>query len=69
MPVYLDERNKILLTRDLFANRLLVAATASFVLLFLRFARRGAWRQLLYGIQGWLAGLRNERGKPFWVSD
>jgi GT2 family glycosyltransferase len=69
MPVYLDERNKMLLTRDLFPRRLPVAALAAFLLLFLRFARRRAWRQLGYGLQGWFAGLRNERGKPVWVAD
>ncbi len=69
MPVYLDERNKMLLTRDLFPLRLPVAALAAFLLLFLRFARRRAWRQLGYGLQGWFAGLRNERGKPVWVAD
>lgn len=67
MPVYLDERNKMLLTRDRFPLRLPVAAVASFVLLFLRFARRGAWRQLGYGMSGWLAGLMNQRGKPRWL--
>lgn len=67
MPVYLDERNKMLLTRDRFPLRLPVAATLSFLLLFLRFARRGAWRQLGYGMSGWLAGLMNKRGKPPWM--
>ena len=69
MPVYLDERNKMLLTRDLFAIQMPIAAAAAFVLLFLRFARRRAWRQLGYGLAGWFAGLRNERGKPVWVVD
>jgi GT2 family glycosyltransferase len=68
MPVYLDERNKILVTRDRYPGRLVVAASAAFVLLFLRFARRGAWAQLGYGLSGWLAGLRNERGPPPWLS-
>jgi hypothetical protein len=68
MPVYLDERNKMLLTRDLFPMLMPVAAAAAFILLFLRFARRGAWRQLGYGLRGWWAGLRNERGKPSWVA-
>jgi hypothetical protein len=68
MPVYLDERNKILVTRDRFPARLIVAAGAAFMLLFLRFARRGAWAQLDYGLSGWLAGLRNERGPPPWLS-
>lgn len=67
MPVYLDERNKMLLTRDRFPSRLPVAAALSFLLLFLRFARRGAWKQLGYGMSGWLAGLRNKRGKPPWM--
>jgi len=64
MPVYLDERNKLLLTRDCFPGRLPVAAAASFLLLWLRFARRGAWRQLGYGIAGWRDGLRDRRGPP-----
>ena len=68
MPVYLDERNKLLLTRDRYPRRLPAAAAAAFFILFLRFARRGAWRQLEYGISGWLAGLRNKRGKPRWLS-
>ena len=67
MPVYLDERNKILVTRDRYPGRLLVACGASFVLLFLRFARRGAWAQLGYGLSGWLAGIRDERGPPPWL--
>jgi len=67
MPVYLDERNKILVTRDRYPARLIVAAGAAFILLFLRFARRGAWAQLGYGLSGWLAGLGNERGPPLWL--
>lgn len=69
MPVYLDERNKMLLTRDLFPVRMPIAAVAAFILLFLRFARRRAWRQLGYGLSGWFAGLRNQRGKPAWIVD
>lgn len=68
MPVFLDERNKILLTRDRYPSRLVVAAGAAFLFLFLRFARRGAWAQLGYGLTGWFAGLRNERGPPPWLS-
>jgi N-acetylglucosaminyl-diphospho-decaprenol L-rhamnosyltransferase len=68
MPVFLDERNKILVTRDCFPSRLPVAASAALVLLLLRFGRRGAWRQLGYGLEGWLAGLFNQRGAPRWLS-
>lgn len=65
--VYLDERNKVLLTRDRFPRRLPVAAAASLVLIFLRFARRAAWTQLGFALQGWAAGLRNRRGPPDWI--
>jgi len=67
-PVYLDERNKLLLTRDLFPGLMPVAAMAALVLLFLRFGRRRAWRQLGYGLAGWFAGLRGVRGKPAWLA-
>lgn len=67
MPVYLDERNKLLLTRDLFPARFPIAALAALVLLALRFGKRGAWRQLGYALQGWLAGLMNRRGAPAWM--
>ncbi|MGZ3274892.1 MAG: glycosyltransferase family 2 protein [Caulobacteraceae bacterium] len=68
LPVYLDERNKMLLTRDRFPAYLPVAAPAALILLFSRFARRGAWRQLVFGMEGWWAGLRNQRGRPDWIS-
>ncbi len=68
MPVFLDERNKMLLTRDRFPLRLPIAATSAFLLLLLRFARRGAWKQLGYAMSGWLAGLMNKRGKPPWLT-
>jgi len=66
-PIYLDERNKMLVTRDCFPGRLPVAAPAAFVLVFLRFARKGAWRQLGYGLAGWAAGVLNRRGVPAWI--
>jgi N-acetylglucosaminyl-diphospho-decaprenol L-rhamnosyltransferase len=68
-PVYLDERNKLLLTRDLYPPLLPVAAAASLVLIFLRFGRRRAWRQLGYGLSGWWAGLCGKRGKPSWIRE
>lgn len=68
MPIYLDERNKMLVTRDCFPARLPVAAAAALVLAFLRFARKGAWRQLGYALDGWRAGLMNRRGPPSWIA-
>ncbi|MDZ4375400.1 MAG: glycosyltransferase family 2 protein [Phenylobacterium sp.] len=67
LPIYLDERNRMLLTRDLFAARLPVAAAAALFQLFMRYGRRGAWTQFGYGLSGWAAGLRNERGPPAWA--
>ena len=67
-PVYLTARNAILLTRDRYAVRLPVAAAAIAAQLVLRYGRRGAWRQLGYGLSGLAAGLRNERGAPSWLN-
>lgn len=65
--VYLDERNKLLVTRDRFLGLLPLAAAGSFALIFLRFARRRAWSQLGWALQGWAAGLGNRRGPPVWI--
>jgi GT2 family glycosyltransferase len=66
-PVYLDERNKILVTRDRFPALLPVVAPSSLALLVLRYGRRAAWKQLGYAVQGWAAGLMNRRGPPAWI--
>jgi len=68
MPVYLDTRNKILVTRDRFPACLPSAALVVIATSVLRFARRGAWRQIGYAVSGWLAGLRGERGAPKWLA-
>jgi hypothetical protein len=68
LPIYLDERNKILVTRDRYPARLPVAAAASLLLILLRYARRAAWRQTGYALQGWTAGLLNRRGVPGWIA-
>ncbi len=68
LPIYLDERNKINIVRDTTPARLPAAAIFALALLLLRFAMRGAWRQTAYALSGWMAGLRNERGKPRWLS-
>lgn len=69
LPIYLDERNRMLTTRDRFPAKLPVAAVAALLLLLLRFARRGAWRQTGFALAGWRDGLMNRRGKPGWVPD
>lgn len=64
LSVYLNERNKLLLTRDCYPGALPVAALAALVLLAIRFGQGRAWRQLGYAFQGWCAGLSGERGVP-----
>lgn len=67
LPIYLDERNKMLVTRDCFPARLPVAAIAALLLLALRFLARGAVRQFGYGLAGWRDGLAGRRGVPDWI--
>jgi GT2 family glycosyltransferase len=67
MPVYLGERNRILLTRDCYPYRLPIAAPAALGRLMLSAARYRAWRQFGYGLSGWMAGLRNQRSLPEWL--
>jgi GT2 family glycosyltransferase len=67
IPVYLDQRNKILVTRDCFPVLVPIAAVAVLLLLIMRFGRRAAWKQLGYALEGWMAGLMNQRGPPAWL--
>jgi len=67
LSVYLNERNRLLLTRDCYPTALPVCAVSALALLVLRFGRRRAWRQLGYALEGWWAGLRNQRGVPAFV--
>lgn len=67
-PIYLESRNRILLTRDLFPTHVSLAAAGAAAQLFLRYAARGAWRQFGYGMSGLWAGLLNQRGAPEWIT-
>lgn len=66
-PVYLNERNRILLTRDLWPGMVPVVAVGALGVIAARFGRRGAWRQMGFALSGWLAGLANRRGPPDWT--
>ncbi len=63
-PVYLNERNKILLTRECFPGHAPLAILADLVLIALKFGKRRAWRQMGYALEGWRAGLAGETGPP-----
>lgn len=67
LPVYLDQRNKILVLRDTAPALLVPGAIGSLVALIARAAKHRAWRQLGYGLSGWAAGVANRRGKPDWL--
>jgi N-acetylglucosaminyl-diphospho-decaprenol L-rhamnosyltransferase len=68
MPVYLSERNRILLTLDCYPDKLIVALLSAFVMVLVKYGRRGAWRQVIYGLSGWYDGLLGKRGAPSWYS-
>jgi GT2 family glycosyltransferase len=68
LSVYLNERNRVLVSRDCDPRLLPVTVCTSFATLIVRFGKRRAWRQLRYGLQGWWAGVINRRGVPAWVS-
>ncbi len=67
LPIYLDERNKLNIVRDVDPWRLPVAIPATFLLLTLRFARRGAWKQWRWAVSGWWSGILGRRGVPDWL--
>ena len=68
LPIYLGERNRLLLTRDCFPALLPAAALFALAVVMARYGRRGTWRQVTYALAGWWAGLRNERGVPAWMA-
>ena len=64
LSVYLDERNRIVLTKIHFPSRFPIASSAALLLIALRYLRKGAFRQFCYGVSGWFAGLLGQRGIP-----
>lgn len=67
LPIYLDQRNKLLILRDSAAPMPWLCALGSLGALLARATRHRAWRQLGFGLSGWLAGARNRRGIPEWL--
>lgn len=67
LPVYLDERNRLHIVRDLSPIWFPVTVLLSLFILSAKFAGRGHFRQWRYAAAGWLAGIRNERGRPSWI--
>jgi GT2 family glycosyltransferase len=67
LSVYLNERNRVLLSRDCFPKLLPLAVPMVLATSIVRFGKRRAWRQLGYAVQGWWAGVANRRGAPMWM--
>ena len=62
LSVRLNERNRLLLTRDLYAARLPVVAVLALLVFVWRYGRARAWPQLAAAFTGWRQGLANVRG-------
>lgn len=68
LPVFCDERNRVLTLRDTAGPAMFAAgAVGALLLLLWRYGRRAAWSQLGYALSGWWAAIRNQRGKPGWL--
>jgi N-acetylglucosaminyl-diphospho-decaprenol L-rhamnosyltransferase len=67
LPIYLDARNRVRLTHQVNPWLLPSAVTGILLQSLWRYARRGAWRQVGYVVEGVVAGLRGESGRPSWV--
>lgn len=67
LPVFLDQRNKVLVLRDTSPGLLIPGAIGSLLALTMRAMKNRAWRQFGYGVRGWAAGLANRRGIPTWL--
>jgi len=63
LSIYLDERNKLLLSRRYYPHIYPVIVMTTLLLLS-QFVAKGASRRVGIGFRGWLAGLRGERGAP-----
>jgi N-acetylglucosaminyl-diphospho-decaprenol L-rhamnosyltransferase len=66
LPVYLQERNKMLVVRDRAPLKLPVASLATLAIILRRYALSRAWRQLGWALAGLWDGLLNRRGRPAW---
>jgi len=66
LSVYLDERNKIILTRRIYPLRLPIVACTT-LLLLTQYLVAGAFTNFRHGVAGWWAGLRGQTGRPPWM--
>jgi N-acetylglucosaminyl-diphospho-decaprenol L-rhamnosyltransferase len=65
LSVYLDERNRLLLSRRRYP-RLYPAIVLASLVLTLQYVRARAWRNFGHALHGWWAGVCGETGRPAW---
>lgn len=68
LPVYCNERNRILTLRDTEPHLLLIGVFGALAVIIYFYGRHRAWRQLLIALVAWRDGVMNRRGKPAWLS-
>ena len=70
LPIYCDERNRVLTLRDTAsAPQFAFGAVGAGLLILWRFGRRFAGRGMMHAFSGWGDALCNRRGKPDWLAD
>ncbi len=67
LPVYCNERNRILTLRDSTPHLLVPGIFGALLMTLYFYAKRRAWRQLQIALAAWFDGVRDRRGKPEWV--
>lgn len=68
LPIFCDERNRILTLRDTSSSIGVAFGTVGALLLILyRYPRRSAFRSMRFALAGWWSGVRDQRGKPSWL--
>lgn len=67
LPIYCDERNRLLTLRDTSPALLPIGAIGAFATMLLRYGKRRAWGRLALALRAWKDGIFNRRGKPDWV--
>ena len=69
LPVYCDERNRILTLRDTAPWLWPIGAAGALATILVRYGRRQAWNQLQIALTAWRHGVMNRRGRPDWMTE
>lgn len=66
LPDYLKERNRVLLTRELYPFLLPTVIALGIPLMAYKVWLRKGWHHFAYGLRGYFAGILGKRGVPAW---